>query len=271
MPIISKISIQKHNKDRYSIFTDSGRGEEYAFSVDEDVLIKYQLKKGMELDDLAVMEMLFQDDIRKAFNTAINYLAHRMRSEAEVRDYLKKKEVAEPVIKEAIHKLYDLKFLNDEEFALAYVRTQINTTDKGAGVIKLELKEKGIAPAIITNVVDEVSFDDQLEKAIKLSEKYAQKNKKDSSRILKQKIEQMLQRKGYAFPIIRAALEQTEVEKEDDGEMDALRYQGEKLHNKYVKLPPREYRQKMKMALYRKGFPMELIDEFIAEKENEEQ
>lgn len=271
MPIISKISIQKHNKDRYSIFTDSGRGEEYAFSVDEDVLIKYQLKKGMELDDLAVMEMLFQDDIRKAFNTAINYLAHRMRSEAEVRDYLKKKEVAEPVIKEAIHKLYDLKFLNDEEFALAYVRTQINTTDKGAGVIKLELKEKGIAPAIITNVVDEVSFDDQLEKAIKLSEKYAQKNKKDSSRILKQKIEQMLQRKGYAFPIIRAALEQTEVEKEDDGEMDALRYQGEKLHNKYVKLPLREYRQKMKMALYRKGFPMELIDEFIAEKENEEQ
>lgn len=271
MPIISKISIQKHNKDRYSIFTDSGRGEEYAFSVDEDVLIKYQLKKGMELDDLAVMEMLFQDDIRKAFNTAINYLAHRMRSEAEVRDYLKKKEVAEPVIKEAIHKLYDLKFLNDEEFALAYVRTQINTTDKGAGVIKLELKEKGIAPAIITNVVDEVSFDDQLEKAIKLSEKYAQKNKKDSSRILKQKIEQMLQRKGYAFPIIRAALEQTEVEKEDDGEMDALRYQGEKLHNKYVKLPTREYRQKIKMALYRKGFPMELIDEFIAEKENEEQ
>jgi regulatory protein len=271
MPIISKISIQKHNKDRYSIFTDSGRGEEYAFSVDEDVLIKYQLKKGMELDDLAVMEMLFQDDIRKAFNTAINYLAHRMRSEAEVRDYLKKKEVAEPVIKEAIHKLYDLKFLNDEEFALAYVRTQINTTDKGAGVIKLELKGKGIAPAIITNVVDEVSFDDQLEKAIKLSEKYAQKNKNDSSRILKQKIEQMLQRKGYAFPIIRAALEQTEVEKEDDGEMDALRYQGEKLHNKYVKLPTREYRQKMKMALYRKGFPMEFIDEFIAEKENEEQ
>ncbi|WP_423409474.1 hypothetical protein AABM38_05340 [Heyndrickxia sp. MSNUG] len=52
--------------------------------------------------------------------------------------------------------------------------------------------------------------------------------------------------------------------------MDALRYQGEKLHNKHVKLPAREYRQKMKMALYRKGFPMELIDEFIEEKENEE-
>jgi regulatory protein len=270
MPVITKISVQKHNKDRYSIFTDSGRGEEYAFSVDEDVLIKYSLKKGMELDDFAVTEMLFQDDIRKAYNTAINYLSHRMRSESEVREHLKKKEISDSVIKEAIHKLYEFKFLNDEEFANAFVRTQLNTTDKGAEVIKLELKEKGIAPDLITKVVDEVSFDDQLEKAIKLSEKYAAKNKKDSSRVLKQKIEQMLKRKGYSFSIIRAALDETDIEKEDDAEMDALRMQGEKLYNKYSKLPEREYRQKLKMALYRKGFPMDMIDEFILEKENEE-
>jgi regulatory protein len=270
MPMITKISVQKHNKDRYSIFTDSGAGEEYAFSVDEDVLIKHQLKKGMELDDLSVTEMLFQDDIRKAFNMAINYLAHRMRSESEVRDHLKKKEVAEPVVKEAIHKLHELKFLNDEEFALAFVRTNVNTTDKGPGLIKMELREKGIDPDIISKVVEELSSDAQIEKAIKLSEKYAQKNKNDSSRILKQKIEQMLQRKGYSFAVIRAALEETEIEKEDNSEMDALRYQGEKLHNKYAKMPGYEYRQKMKMSLYRKGFPMELIDEFISEKEAEQ-
>lgn len=270
MAVITKISVQKHNKDRYSIFTDNGSGEEYAFSVDEDVLIKHQLKKGMELDDLSVTEMLYQDDIRKAYNSAINYLAHRMRSEGEVRDYLKKKEIAEPVIQEAILKLKQFKFLNDEEFSAAFVRTQLNTTDKGPEVIKKELKEKGISPDIISRAIEEVSFDDQLEKAIKLSEKYAQKNNKDSSRILKQKIEQMLQRKGYSFAIIRAALEETEVEKEEDSEMDALRYQGEKLHNKHARLSGREYRQKMKMALYRKGFPMDLIDEFIAEKEREE-
>ena len=36
------------------------------------------------------------------------------------------------------------KYINDEEFALSYVRTQINTTDKGPDVIRMELKEKGI-------------------------------------------------------------------------------------------------------------------------------
>lgn len=270
MPVITKISVQKHNKDRYSIFTDSGGGEEYAFSVDEDVLIKHQIKKGMELDDLSIAEMLFHDDIRKAYNMSINYLAHRMRSEKEVRDHLKKKEVAEPVIIEAIHKLYGLNFLNDEQFALAFVRTQLNSTNKGAEVIKRELKEKGIKPSIITTVIEEVSVDAQIEKAKKLSEKYMEKNTKDSARILKQKVEQMLQRKGYSFAIIRAALEETEEQKEDVDDMDALNYQGEKLHAKYVKLPKKEYRQKMKMALYRKGFPMDMISEFIAEKENEE-
>jgi regulatory protein len=271
MPVITKISVQKHNKERYSIFTDSGRGEEYAFSVDEDVLIKHNLKKGMELDDFSVTEMLFQDDIRKAYHTAINYLAHRMRSEAEVRDHLTKKEIADPVIKEAIHKLYEFKFLNDEEFANAFVRTQLNTTDKGAGVIKMELKNKGVSAELVSKAIEEVSFDEQLEKAIKLSEKYVQKNNKDSSKILKQKIEQMLQRKGYSFALIRAALDKTQVEKEEDDEMDALKIQGDKLHNKYSKLPDREYRQKLKMALYRKGFPMEMIDEFITEKQNEEE
>ena len=271
MPVITKISVQKHNKERYSIFTDNGRGEEYAFSVDEDVLIKHNLKKGIELDDFSVTEMLFQDDIRKAYNTAINYLAHRMRSEAEVRDHLTKKEIADPVIKEAIHKLYEFKFLNDEEFANAFVRTQLNTTDKGAGVIKMELKNKGVSAELVSKAIEEVSFDEQLEKAIKLSEKYVQKNNKDSSKILKQKIEQMLQRKGYSFALIRAALDETQVEKEEDDEMDALKVQGEKLHNKYSKLPDREYRQKLKMALYRKGFPMEMIDEFITEKQNEEE
>lgn len=270
MPVITKIAVQKHNKDRYSIFTDNGSGEEYAFSVDEDVLIKHQIKKGMELDDSAIAEMLLHDDIRKAYNSAINYLAHRMRSEAEVRDYLKKKEMAEPVINEAIQKLYALNFLNDEQFALAYVRTQLNTTNKGAEVIKRELKEKGIKPGIIAEVSEEVSVEEQIEKAKKLSEKYVEKNTKDSARILKQKVEQMLQRKGYSFAIIRAALEESEVEKEETDEMDALRYQGDKLHAKHVKLPQREYRQKMKMALYRKGFPMDLIGEYIDEKENEE-
>ncbi len=141
MAVITKITTQQKNKDRYNIFLDYGKGEEYAFSVDSDVLIKFQLKKGMELDELELTEINYNDDIHKAYNLAIQSLAIRMRSEKEISDYLRLKDVEEPVIHEVIHKLVAQKYLNDHEFALAYVRTQVNTTDKGANVISKELKE----------------------------------------------------------------------------------------------------------------------------------
>lgn len=263
MPVITKIKVQKKNKDRYSIFTDNGKGEEYAFSVDEDVLIKYQLKKGMELDDLSVTEVLFQDDIRKAYNTAIQYLSHRMRSEGEVREHLSKKEISESTIQEVIHRLFQHKFLDDVEFSKAFVRTQMNTTDKGPGAVKMELKEKGIKAVVIDEVMGEYSYERQVEKSIQLGSKFILKNSKDSSRILKQKLEQFLLRKGYPFSVIQLVMEEVSVKKENDDEIEALQYQGAKLQRKFSKLEGYEQKQKIKKGLYTKGFPMELIDQYL--------
>ncbi|MGM0902330.1 MAG: recombination regulator RecX [Bacillota bacterium] len=263
MPVITKISVQKNNKNRYSIFSESGKGEEYAFSVDEDVLIKYQLTKGMELDDLPVTEILYQDDIRKAYNLALHYLAHRMRSEGEVREYLTKKEVATPIIQEAINRLYKYKFLDDDEFAKAFVRTQMNSTDKGPEVVKIGLKEKGINEKIMDDAIREYPFEKQVEKAEQLASKFVIKNRKDSSRILKQKLEQFLIRKGYPFSVIQLVMEDSVTEKEVEEELTALRFQGEKLQRKHSKLTGFEYKQKIKQGLYNKGFSIDLINRYL--------
>ncbi|QCJ41555.1 recombination regulator RecX [Bacillus sp. S3] len=268
MAIITKITTQQKNQDRFNVFMDYGKGEEYAFSIDSDVLIKYQLKKGMELDDFSFLEIQYQDDIRKAYNLAVNYLARRMRSEKEINDYLLKKEMDEPIIKEVIHKLTAQKYINDEEFAIAYVRTQVNTTDKGPSVIKMELKEKGIKESTLLQVLEEFPLNQQIEKATKIAEKFFQKNTKESSKIQKQKLENVLMRKGYSFEVIAIAVNETEVSKEADEEMDAIRFQGEKAHRKLSKFNGYEYRQKMKQALYRKGFSIDLIERFLAERED---
>jgi regulatory protein len=270
MPVITKITVQQKQKDRYNIFTDDGKGEKYAFSVDEDVLIKFQLKKGMELDDFAITEIFFQDDIRKAYNQAINYLAVRMRSELEVRKYLQKKEVDEPIVNEVIHMLYSHRYLNDKEFALAFVRTQMNTTDKGSISIRLELKEKGIAEAVIEIALKEYPYENQLEKAIKLSNKHFQKNTSDSKLVKKQKLEQMLSRKGYPFEVIQKAIGSMRQSNGQNEEMEAIRKQGEKLLKKYKQYSQYELSQKIKQTLYRKGFSIELIDRFLSEIQNDD-
>ena len=270
MTIITKITTQQKNQDRFNVFMDygKGKGEEFAFSVDSDVLIKFKLKKGMELDDFSFLEIQFQDDIRKAYSLAINYLARRMRSEKEIVDYLVQKEVDEPIIKEVIHKLTSQHYINDQEYAVAYVRTQANTTDKGPNVIKKDLKEKGVAEGILIQALEEFPLEQQMEKAIKISEKFYQKNAKVSLKVQQQKLEQLLLRKGYSYEVINFALNETEVPKQgEDEEMEAVRFQGEKVHRKYSHLEGFEYQQKIKQALYRKGFTMDLIERFIAEKD----
>jgi regulatory protein len=264
MAVITKITIQQKNKDRYNIFMDYGKGEEFAFSVDSDVLIKHQLKKGMEIDDFSFIEIQYQDDIRKAYSKAIFYLSRRMRSEKEIKDHLRQKEIVEPIIQEVIHKLLAQNYINDQEFAFAYARTQMNTTDKGPDIIKSELREKGIEKTIIEMVLEEFSFDLQLEKAIKLCGKNIKKNAKDSKRIIQQKLEQLLQRKGYSFDVIHLAISETDMDDTED-ELEAIRFQGEKILRKYHAFTGFEYKQKVKQALYRKGFPLELIEKYLAE------
>ncbi|MCM3569439.1 recombination regulator RecX [Neobacillus mesonae] len=264
MAIITKITTQQKNQDRYNIFMDYGKGEQFAFSVDSDILIKFQLKKGMELDEFSIVEIGYQDDIRKAYNLAVQFLARRIRSEKEIRDYLNKKEVEHPVIHEVIHKLKGQKYINDAEFAKAFVRTMANTTDKGSDVIRMELKEKGIAEEIQNQALAEYPKEQQIEKAIKIGEKFFKKPSKDSIKIQRQKLEQQLLRKGYSFEMIQIAIQETINEEEED-ELEAIRYQGEKAHRKFAKYTGFEFEQKMKQALYRKGFSINLIEKFLSE------
>ncbi len=261
MPIITKITVQQKKSDRYNIFLD----EKYAFSVDEDVLIKHQLKKGMDLDEFSLAEIGYEDEIRKAYNMAIQYLARRMRSEKEVRTYLAEKEVDEVIIQEVIHKLIEYTFINDEEFALAFVRTQLNTTDKGKATVKKELKEKGISETLIEQALQEYPDEDELNKAIILCEKFVSKNIQDSTRVMKQKLEQQLLRKGFSHQTIQAAIAETEMEKAEEEELTVLRKHAEKAHRKFSNLSEFEYEQKMKQTLFRKGFNLDLIEKVLEE------
>jgi regulatory protein len=268
MAVITKITTQQKNQDRYNIFMDYGKGEEFAFSVDADVLIKYHLKKGLELDEFSLMEIHYHDDIQKAYSSAISYLARKIRSVKEMADYLLKKDFEEPVIQEVIHKLIDQKYLDDKEYAFAFVRTQINTTDKGPGLIRMELKEKGIEKDLIDQTLASFTFENQLDKAEVICQKYAQKNSKDSQRVLKQKLDSLLIRKGYSFEIINLAVSSLDLDNQDNEELAAISFQAEKAHRKYCSFSGFEYEQKMKQFLFRKGFSFETIEKFLQEREN---
>ncbi|WP_078551886.1 recombination regulator RecX [Bacillus alkalicellulosilyticus] len=263
MAVITKISVQKKNKERYSIFIDKGNGEEYGFSVDEGVLITFGLRKGIEIDEEKIKSVLYEDQIKKAYNQAIVFLSYRLRSLKEVDLYLATKEHERNIINEVGARLIAHGYINDLEFANAFVRTRICTSDKGPLLIERELKEKGVSAHYIETALQQYTYDLQTEKVKTLLEKQQKKYIKDSFQIRKQKLNAFIASKGFSFDCLEFVRQQKETDVDEQQEEEAFLYQFEKAKRKFQRYEGREYNDKMKQWLYRKGFPISKINNYL--------
>ena len=88
MATITKIEVQKNNKERANIYID----DKFYAGVNIELVMKYGLKKGQELSDDLFDRVLFEDLKSEAFNKAIKYIGSSLKSIKQLKDYLKKKE-----------------------------------------------------------------------------------------------------------------------------------------------------------------------------------
>lgn len=262
---ITSITPQK-KKGRYNIFVD----EEYAFPVDESILIKHLLRKGVEISIGFQKQIEEEDGYYKAYQSALNYLSYALRSEKEVKDDLIEKEY-EDHIESVIEKLKAQRLINDLEYAKSYVRTAANINRKGPRVISQELQKRGIDELKIEDALVEYPDVQQIENAEALIQKKWKKSSKTSQRDKVQKVKAYLMQKGYSNDIIQEALNQVDTEMDEDEEYQSLVKQANKAWRRYSrKTEGYELIQKMKSFLYGKGYPSDLINRYIEEKEKEE-
>ncbi|GEK34638.1 recombination regulator RecX [Kurthia sibirica] len=263
--VITKITRQKRNEERYNIFLD----EKYAFSVDESILIQHGLTKGKVLDELAVGEIAFEDEVSRAFNRGLSFLSYQMRSEHEIHQKLLADELGEAVIMEAIQKLKRIGLLNDETYSKALTDTKKRTSKKGPRAIAQDLKQKGISPELQQQMLDEFSDEEQLTMALALAQKKADAESRKTPSQVKQKIQEMLMRKGYGFAIIQEVIGKIELIRDEEDWANLIEAQGEKIWRKYSqKYEGYDLKMRVKQGLYQKGFPSDIIEQFIDMKEH---
>ncbi|WP_373472051.1 recombination regulator RecX [Carnobacterium alterfunditum] len=266
LPKITKIEAQKR-KGRYNIYLD----EEYAFPVDETILIKHILHKGMEVSDAYRQELEIEDGYRKAYVRSLVYLNYSMRSIKEIKDDLIAHEFTRETADQVVEQLKEQGYLNDLMYAESYTRTAANVSGKGPYVIKRELKKRGVNDEIIEEALEQYPFDQMVENGVALAEKVMRRSTRQSSRETSNKIRQNLMQKGFQSDVITQVLEQISTEKEEDDEYSALKVQGDKIWRKQSKLKGAKKIQKVKSGLFQKGFAGELISQFINEKELEDE
>ena len=151
------------------------------------------------------------------------------------------------------------------------LETKKRTLKKGPRAIRQDLKKKGIDKSLQDEVLESFTYEEQLAIAMQLAEKEVRAGNRKTPTQVKQKIQDVLMRKGYSFSIVSDVLERIQLVREEDEWEDMIAAQGEKIWRKFAaKFSGTERNMKVKQALYQKGFPIEVINRFIEEKEHEE-
>ncbi len=204
MPRITKLEPQKKNSSRWSIFIDN----KFFAGCSEEMLAALHLQVG---DDLAPSR---QDEIRDALglnkvrDAALRYLARRSRSISEMQKYLERKSFDGAQIASTISWLLEKKYLNDQEFAEAWVRNRQQLAPRGKRRLLMELYQKGIDRETAGQTVQSsITSEDESEAAYQVVIARRNRFKGMESLEIRRKIYNFLSYRGFSPDAVESAFQ----------------------------------------------------------------
>lgn len=197
MAIITQIKTQAKDKTRANIYLDGS----FYCGLSLTCVFSYRLKEGDEISSERLAEIQLESEKDAAFDKALNYISATMKTEKEVRDYLKKKGYL-PVIEDyVIEKMLSYGYIDDGEYARAYIKSVEGRS--GKNLIAQKLKAKGISDKAISSALEEMS--DQTSAAKEVLEKYMRSKEYTKENLYK--AFRYLLGKGFDYETAKAALE----------------------------------------------------------------
>jgi len=175
-----------------------------SLSMPRSMLRERPYRSGMPFDKDAFHSFLMERSYPFAMEKAVSLLASRARTEKEIVEALRKNAYPETAIARVMQRLLEAGYINDRDFANHWAASR---TSKGFGTrrISMELRQKGVNPEEIDEILSHVDEEDLLEGAVKAAQKAA-RGKDLSNPSDRQKIIAALARRGFDFTTARKAL-----------------------------------------------------------------
>ena len=190
----------------------------YAFTLAADLVASERLDVGDHLDEPRVASLLAADQVARATEAALAFLAYRPRSEREVRDRLRRGGFAPETIEPVVAKLHDWRYLDDADFARRWIEGRAAQRPRGARLLQQELRQKGVAAETAREAIAEADLDEAAA-AEALARRRLAAYAGEDPQVVRRRVGAYLARRGYGFDVVRAALDQAMGEAADaDGE-----------------------------------------------------
>jgi len=147
-----------------------------------------------------------EKSIHRAKKIVYRLLKFRLRSEQELRDKLRLRNLPTPIAEQTIRYFKEVELIDDQLFAQQWTSSRMKRPF-GLGRIRLELQKKGIDGAIIDNVLTEAGRQyDELAVVTPLAQHRASKYNNVSPDKIRQRVYGFLLRRGFSTNIVIKAI-----------------------------------------------------------------
>lgn len=201
---VTRISVQKNNKDRFSLFYE----DQYLIGISRKTRNDFSIEKGVALTPSLYRQLSDAEDLAAIRDACFRYLSGRDHSSFELKQKVGKKGYKESDIEHVIEELSDSGYLDDEKFAAKFVEEKTDLNQWGPKKIRSHLYKKGIDKKIIDGVLSQKTDDLQLQQicvdlVMKRKRHFLREND-DFKR--KQKIYRYLAGRGFSASVIKKTL-----------------------------------------------------------------
>lgn len=194
---ITAIEVQKRSPNRVNVYLDG----EYAFGVAR--IVAAWLRVGQELDEKKIEQLQAEDTREWALQQALLFLSYRARSEAEIRQNLRKHEIPEAMIDQTLDRLRQDGFANDNQFAKAWVENRSAFRPRSRRLLAMELRQKGLGDDSVKSALESVD-DEAL--AYEAAQKRAARYKDLEWNDFRKKLSDFLARRGFSYSVTSAVV-----------------------------------------------------------------
>lgn len=209
---ITKVERQKKSDHRYIIHFGA-----YNMTVHEDVMIKYRMITGNSFMKADLLEIVVADERQRAYVEGLRYSERKPRTAMEMTRRLRQKEIGETIIAEVVQRLQEERLLDDPLYAKQWAEQRIANQRKGKMWIRQELREKGIDKTLISEALENITPEQELESALETGRKKWNLIRGEASD-KRRKTGAFLMRRGFSGDMVRQVINTLLAEDNYEGE-----------------------------------------------------
>lgn len=243
--------IQRKNNKYKIILEDNTIIETY-----DEVIIKENILYKKEITEDLKHKIEKENQYYDIYNNILKYIKTKLRSETEIREYIRKNEIDKKIEEDIINKLKSTKLIDDNIYVHAYIHDKIMFTNDGPLKIKKDLLKNKIDVTLIEDELEKLDREELQEKLKKLVLKKMNTNTKYSNNMLKQKLINYFMNLGYEKSDIVDIIENNQTQNNE-----IIKKEYNKIYNKLKnKYEGEELKRNIKQKLYQKGFSIDEIN-----------